>query len=70
MRTAKEIRMEKEANHFALCLLMPKDMFIAEYRKLKNMKEEDRVEELAKVFQVHPYHVVVRITTIPELIML
>lgn len=65
-RSRRDIEREQEANYFALCLLMPKDMFIDQYKQLQQqgVKEEDRVEALGKIFQVHPYHVVVRIQTL------
>jgi len=48
--------MEQEANQFALCLLMPENMFVSEWIKLTgNNQDEEKIPFLlAKIFEV-PY---------------
>lgn len=52
--TKSEIKQEQEANYFALCILMPKDIFLSEWKKLrdKNVDEEKQCIKLAELFQV------------------
>ena len=58
-------RQEKEANMFALALLMPKDRFLAELKKepmdLGDEKSK-RLNEIAKLFGVSINAVVARIS--------
>jgi Zn-dependent peptidase ImmA (M78 family) len=59
---------EREANYFACCLLMPQDLFIREFKKVEQgIKDEDViVKNLAKVFQVPLFAVVLRIQMLQE----
>ena len=59
--TELEIKQEAEANAFAAALLMPEEMFLAEYDKLDELNEEERVKSLAKIFEVPEWAVIMRI---------
>lgn len=43
---------ENEIDFFAACLLMPKEGFVAEYRKLKEQSEKNIIKKLAELFKV------------------
>lgn len=62
----QDLKQEAEANHFAICLLMPRDMFIKEWRKLVTDKvdEETIAIKLAKIFQVPLWACAIRMTHI------
>jgi len=64
--TIRDFKNEAEANHFANCLLMPKEMFIAEYEKVRDRTEEERVSMLSKIFEVPEWAVVHRISYLKE----
>jgi len=59
--TKAEWKQEEEANYFANCLLMPREMFVEEFLKHKSILEEDRVKILAKAFDVPDWAVINRI---------
>ena len=70
MNNSKNARQEREVNAFACALLMPKDMFEAEIKKVSKY-DLDRhyvkldyklIEHLAKTFQVPNEAVVMRMT--------
>lgn len=52
--TKAELKKEREANQFALCLLMPEEMFITQWKSLRdrNIEEEKQVIMLADIFKV------------------
>lgn len=47
-----EILQEKEANHFAACLLMPKELLMADVKDVKNSKEDKIIKNLASKYKV------------------
>lgn len=56
------VKQDKEANAFACALLMPKDMFLKEWKRLERLHDEDkRLHEMARIFQVPLFAVVMRI---------
>lgn len=65
MNTKEQIE-EEEANYFALCLLMPKEVFIKAYNMLKwdLSDNNNNVSVLAKAFGVSESAVVSRISSL------
>jgi len=59
--TEDDRRKDAQANAFANALLMPREMFVSEYQKIKHLQEEDRVKSLAKIFDVPDWAVVNRL---------
>lgn len=56
-------QLEREANYFALALLMPREMFKAELAKTKmDLVSDDPINELAKRFGVSTTAVAVRMS--------
>lgn len=54
---------EDEANQFAMCLLMPADMVMDEFRKLKiDLGGNDLIKTLAKKFEVPENAMAIRLT--------
>lgn len=58
--TKKELKQEDEANYFACAILMPLEIFDKEIQSRKHMVEEERIESLAKLFDVPVWAVVIR----------
>jgi Zn-dependent peptidase ImmA (M78 family) len=54
-------QIEAEANYFAMCLLMPRDLLVEEFEKVRGMELEEAVELLAKKFQVSAVRMAVRL---------
>ena len=53
---------EQKANTLALCLLMPKKLLLDAWNKLdSNLYIEKKLEELARVFEVELFHLMVRL---------
>jgi len=51
--TQKERRQEREANIFALCLLMPRDQFLKEWEKNKiDLADDEPLRNMADKFGV------------------
>ena len=67
--TKKDIKQEEEANYFASCLLMPQDMFLGEYEKVRGFQEEERTKLLSKIFDVPEWAVMMRINQLKEIIL-
>lgn len=66
--TKKELKQEDEATSFACSLLMPFDMFDKEFKSRLNLSEEDRIKELAKIFDAPQWAVVIRMKHYHKLI--
>lgn len=64
-----EEQKEREANAFALAILMPKEMFLKELMKMKSMEDDLIIKKLAKKFQVPKTAVVLRITMLGKVIL-
>lgn len=64
-----DLKEEREANCFAMCLLMPKDMFIKAWMKIRQTErdEEKQIQHLAKLFQVPLSTVPIRISMLTDL---
>lgn len=53
---------DKEADYFARCLLMPKDMFVKKFEKHRqSYPKQDLINKLANYFQVESMHVIMRL---------
>lgn len=66
--TKAELKKEAEANYFACALLMPHDVFVAEWKDLRAESNDDDwvVMQLSKVFQVPLFSVVMRMSMIEK----
>lgn len=64
----KEAMQEKEANYFAMCLLLPATAFKAAYNKAIQKKgvNHDPIKELAKLFGVEEYLIGQRIQSLKK----
>jgi Zn-dependent peptidase ImmA (M78 family) len=64
-----DLQQEREANAFALCLLMPKDMFLKAWCEIRltERDEEKQIIHLAKLFQVPLSTVPIRISMLTDL---
>jgi len=59
--TQKERRQEKEASYFALCLLMPRDLFLNEWNKINiDLADDQPLKRLADKFGVSMTAIMVR----------
>jgi len=67
--TKQEKKKEAEANYFASCLLMPREMFLSEYDKVEKLNEEERIKVLARIFAVPEWAVVHRISQLKDSIL-
>ncbi len=68
----EHIKQEKEANAFALAILMPKEMFLKELKKTKmdlSLNDDLLMKKLAKKFQVSQTAVVFRMVMLKEVIL-
>ena len=60
--SARDRKMDKEANYFARCLLMPEQFIKKAIHKIKDeTSEEELVKMLAKKFKVTEYQMTVRL---------
>ena len=66
----KEKKQEREANYFAMCLLMPRPMMICELEKIRHDKtftnEEEIVKEMARRFNVPFVSMVLRMQQLKD----
>ncbi len=64
-----DLKQEQEANYFAMCLLMPQSLFLAEWKKLKDagINEDEQVTQLAKIFDVPLFTVPIRMQQVLNL---
>ena len=63
--TQKDIRQDKEANHFARCLLIPEKFLKPEIEKLKSEKirtTEEMIKLFARKFKVSEVQMTIRLT--------
>ena len=55
---------EQEANYFAMCLLMPEEMLIPDFKKIKAWKKGKKflIEKLADMYHVNYQTMNIRLT--------
>jgi len=58
----KDEDVEKEANYFALCLLMPRDMIMADLAKGVDLSSDKDMKRLCEKYQVSATALAVRIS--------
>jgi Zn-dependent peptidase ImmA (M78 family) len=66
MRNRKDLQLEQEANYFACCILMPPDLFLDEWAKIREQTNDDdeQIKKLSKIFDVPLFAVVMRMAQI------